>query len=108
MELETQLNILKELRIPYKASLVRILWQIFSEHQEEIKDLDKDVISKIFPPRKEGTPQQKWQQRARPSQVVHKIPTTMKLCKNCNTCYPKTDAMCPSCGKQEYDMVILQ
>jgi len=60
MNLEEHLHILRNLPIPYKAALIKILWIIFMEHQEEIKDLDKDVISKVIIPRA----QQNWKNRA--------------------------------------------
>lgn len=51
MKLEEHIHILRTLRIPFKANLTRILYHVFTEHKDEIKDID-EFIDKIMPKRK--------------------------------------------------------
>lgn len=46
MKLEQHIHILKNLRIPLKTTLIRILWTIFEEHHNEIKNIE-DFIKRI-------------------------------------------------------------
>lgn len=50
MKLEEHIHILKTLRVPFKANLMRIMYHIVSEHKKEIKDID-EFIDQIMPKR---------------------------------------------------------
>jgi len=89
MKLEEHLHILRELRIPYKGALTKILWTIFTEHKDEIKDIDKDVVAKIYPPRTRNSP-------------------IMKVCNACGLVYPETDPQCPRCQNKDADKVVME
>jgi len=43
MKLEEHIHILQNLRVPFKLSLAKILWIVFQEHHQEIKDIDEFI-----------------------------------------------------------------
>lgn len=55
MDWKTDLNILQQLRIPNKGSLIRVIYSIIHEHEgKDFKDLD-DLLRQVFPHWKEPT-----------------------------------------------------
>jgi len=49
MKLKEHIEIFKQIRFPGKANIIRMIWHIASEHNEEIAC--EDFIQAVLPPR---------------------------------------------------------
>lgn len=60
MKLEVHMHIIKNLRFPMKANIIRLLWIILNEHKEEIqseaeaanKEPVEWILDQVMPPRR--------------------------------------------------------